>query len=101
MTFKTPQELAGVVFAPSLPMVSGATYHWKAETAQPLRHMIDVTFEAKSCQDSMADKKWTHTATIVYDGKRLTGCAEGGMAPGSSTLQDLQARRAGKRAVLK
>lgn len=88
MTIKTPQDLTGVAFAPSLPMVSGVRYHWTAATAQPNRHTIDVTIEATTCQDTMADKKWTHTATVIYDGKTLTGCAEGGMPPGTSSNSD-------------
>ena len=83
-TIKTPQDLTGLAFAPSLPMVSGVSYHWKAQTAQPNQHTIDVVIAEKSCQDTMSDKKWTHTATVIYDGKTLTGCAEGGMPPGTS-----------------
>ncbi|MEO6446928.1 MAG: hypothetical protein ABIZ91_06685 [Gemmatimonadaceae bacterium] len=90
LTLKTPQELNGVMFPATLPSVSRDSYHWKAETAQPNRHTIEVTIVTKSCNDSMADKKWTHTATIVYDGRTMPGCAEGGMPFNSSSLDARQ-----------
>ena len=79
ITVRTPQELTGVAFPPVLATLSGTSYHWVTETAQPNRHMLDLTISAVKCKDTMADKTWTHTALARYDGKELKGCAEGGL----------------------
>ncbi len=101
MTIKTPQDSLGVDFVPDLPMVSGSTFHWKAETAVPYRHTIDVTIQEHGCQDTMADKKWTHTAIVILDGNTLSGCAERRGPGRRSTALDAETTRSKKRAELR
>lgn len=76
LTYTTPDYKQGIRFPSVAPEVSGTTLRWVAITAPPEAHTLDVTVEARPCQDTMADKTWTHTAKVIFDGTRLTGCGE-------------------------
>jgi uncharacterized membrane protein len=76
LTYTTPDYQQGIAFPAVAPEVSGTTLRWVAITAPPEAHTLDVTLEERPCQDTMADKTWTHTARVIFDGTRLTGCGE-------------------------
>ncbi|MCC6774543.1 MAG: hypothetical protein IT360_25430 [Gemmatimonadaceae bacterium] len=76
LSYTTPDYPGGIHFPSSAPTVQGTTLRWVAITAPPDAHTLDVTLEAHACQDSMADKTWTHTARVTFDGTALSGCGE-------------------------
>jgi len=76
LTYTTPDYQQGIAFPAVAPEVSGTTLRWVAITAPPEAHTLDVTLEERPCQDTMADKTWSHTARVIFDGTRLTGCGE-------------------------
>jgi uncharacterized membrane protein len=76
LTYTTPDYQQGINFPAVAPERSGTTLRWVAITAPPEAHTLDVTLEERPCQDTMADKTWTHTARVIFDGTRLTGCGE-------------------------
>ena len=76
LTYTTPDYAGGIEFRSAAPQVVGTTLRWVAITPAPDAHTIEVIVDASPCQDSMADKRWTHTATVVFDGTRHSGCAE-------------------------
>lgn len=79
ITLKTPEQQGGIVFPVPLPRIEGKKFHWASSTPAPNAHTIDITIVEGECSDTMSDKKWTHTASVVIDGRLLTGCAEGGL----------------------
>lgn len=76
LRFTTPDYKDGILFPSTPPDIAGATLRWVALTAAPNAHTLEVTLEEKRCQDSMADKVWTHTAAVVFDGATRMGCGE-------------------------
>lgn len=76
LTYSSPQYLDGIHFKGAAPERDGEKLRWVAITAAPDAHTLDVTIEEERCQDSMADKTWTHVARVIFDGTRLEGCAE-------------------------
>lgn len=76
LTYLTPDYQQGIAFPSTAPQATGATLRWVAITPPPEAHTLEVTLEEKRCQDTMADKTWTHTATVTFDGTRLSGCGE-------------------------
>ncbi len=76
LRYTTPDYKDGILFPSTPPDMAGATLRWVALTAAPNAHTLEVTLEEKRCQDSMADKVWTHTATVVFDGATRMGCGE-------------------------
>ena len=76
LTYTTPDYPRGIRFPSSAPDKQGTTLRWVAITAPPDAHTLEVTLEARACQDTMADKSWTHTARVIFDGTALTGCGE-------------------------
>ncbi len=76
LTYTTPDYQKGILFPATAPEASGTTLRWVALTPPPEAHTLEVTLEDAKCQDSMADKTWTHRATVTFDGTRLSGCGE-------------------------
>lgn len=76
LTYTTPDYQPGIAFPSVAPEVSGKTLRWVAITAAPESHTLDVTLEEMPCEDSMVEKMWTHSAKVIFDGTRLTGCGE-------------------------
>lgn len=76
LTYLTPDYQQGIAFPSTAPQATGTTLRWVAITPPPEAHTLEVTLEEKRCQDTMADKTWTHTATVSFDGTRLSGCGE-------------------------
>lgn len=76
LTYTTPDYPKGIAFPSTAPEAAGTTLRWVALTPPPEAHTLEVTLDAKPCQDTMADKTWSHTATVVFDGTRLSGCGE-------------------------
>ena len=76
LRYTTPDYKDGILFPATAPESAGEALRWVALTASPNAHTLEVTLEARRCQDSMADKAWTHTATVVFDGATLKGCGE-------------------------
>lgn len=76
LTYTTPDYLDGIAFPSTAPEASGTTLRWVALTPPPEAHTLEVTLEETKCQDTMADKTWSHTATVIFDGTRLSGCGE-------------------------
>ncbi len=76
LTYSSPDYQQGIAFPSSAPQQAGSALRWVALTPPPEAHTLEVTLEEKRCQDTMADKSWTHTATVVFDGTTLTGCGE-------------------------
>lgn len=76
LMYTTPDYPKGIAFPSTAPEALGTTRRWVALTPPPDAHTLEVTLEEKPCQDTMADKTWSHTATVVFDGSRLAGCGE-------------------------
>lgn len=76
LRYVTPDYKDGIRFPASAPEESPGRLRWIALTAAPEAHTLEVVLEARRCQDSMADKSWTHVATVVFDGTTLHGCGE-------------------------
>ncbi|MCC6931432.1 MAG: hypothetical protein IT359_20760 [Gemmatimonadaceae bacterium] len=76
LRYTTPDYKDGILFPATAPQTDGATLRWIALTAAPDAHTLEVRLETRRCQDSMADKAWTHIATVVFDGATLKGCGE-------------------------
>lgn len=76
LTYSAPEYETGIHFASVAPEQDGDKLRWVAITSAPDAHTLDVTIEEKRCQDSMADKTWSHTAHVIFDGTKLDGCAE-------------------------
>lgn len=76
LTYTTPDYKDGILFPSTAPQAAGATLRWIALTPAPNAHTLEVTLVEEKCQDTMADKTWTHRATVVFDGSQVTGCGE-------------------------
>lgn len=76
VTYTTPDYRNGIRFPSTAPERMGTTLRWVALTPPPEAHTLEVTLEERPCQDSMADKTWSHTATVVFDGTTTHGCGE-------------------------
>lgn len=76
LLYTTPDYNDGIRFAATAPQSTGGTLRWVALTSPPEAHTLEVTLEERACQDTMAEKTWTHTATIVFDGTTQRGCGE-------------------------
>jgi uncharacterized membrane protein len=76
LTYSSTDYEKGIHFAGVAPERDGDKLRWVAITPSPDAHTLDVTVEEERCQDSMADKTWSHTAHVIFDGTRLEGCAE-------------------------
>ncbi len=76
LIYTTPDYPNGIRFPSTAPQRDGSTLRWVAVTQAPEAHTLEVSLEEKACQDTMADRRWTHSATIVFDGAKRTGCGE-------------------------
>lgn len=76
LIYTTPEYPNGLRFPATAPQREGSALRWVAVTPAPEAHTLEVSLEEKACQDSMADRQWTHTASIVFDGGKRTGCGE-------------------------
>lgn len=76
LTYTTPDYPKGIAFPSTAPEASGNRLRWVAITPPPEAHTLEVMLEERRCQDTMADKVWSHTATVTFDGTVLSGCGE-------------------------
>ncbi len=76
ITYSSPDYQKGIHFTAAAPEQVEEKLRWVAITAPPDAHTLDVTIEEEKCQDSMADKTWTHVAHVIFDGTKLEGCGE-------------------------
>ncbi len=76
ITYSAPGYEKGIHFTAAAPERAEEKLRWVAITAPPDAHTLDVTIEEEKCQDSMADKTWTHVAHVIFDGTKLEGCGE-------------------------
>lgn len=76
LTYTTPDYKDGILFPSTAPQATGKTLRWIALTSAPNAHTLEVTLVEEKCQDTTADKSWTHRATVVFDGSQVTGCGE-------------------------
>ncbi len=76
LIYTTPDYPNGIRFPAAAPQRSGSVLRWVALTPAPEAHTLEVSLEEKECRDSMADRTWSHTATIVFDGVTRRGCGE-------------------------
>lgn len=76
LIYTTPEYPNGIRFPATAPQREGSALRWVSVTPAPAAHTLEVSLEEKACQDSMADRQWTHTASIVFDGAKRTGCGE-------------------------
>lgn len=76
LTYSAPDYEKGIHFTAAAPERVEGKLRWVAITAPPDAHTLDVTIEEERCQDSMADKTWTHVAHVIFDGTKLEGCGE-------------------------
>lgn len=76
LTYTTPDYKDGILFPSTAPQATGNMLRWIALTPAPNAHTLEVTLVEERCQDTMADKSWTHRATVVFDGGQLSGCGE-------------------------
>jgi len=76
LVYTTPDYPRGIVFPSTAPGSEGRVLRWVAITPPPNAHTLEVTLEPVPCGDTMADKTWTHTAVVIFDGTALKGCGE-------------------------
>lgn len=76
LTYTTPDYPKGIAFPSTAPEASGTRLRWVAITPPPEAHTLEVTLEETRCQDTMADKAWTHSATVTFDGTTMSGCGQ-------------------------
>jgi uncharacterized membrane protein len=53
-------------------------------------HRVEVRLEKRDCADSMSGERFSYTATAVYDGKQLSGCAYEGLPNSGSTAYQVR-----------
>lgn len=76
LIYTTPDYPNGVRFPATAPQREGDVLRWVALTPAPEAHTLEVSLEEKACRDTMADRSWSHTATVVFDGATRRGCGE-------------------------
>jgi heat shock protein HslJ/uncharacterized membrane protein len=71
--FKTPDNISGVHWPPSAPLVTRDTLRWVRKT----RHgEIEARIWPGQCSDGMSDRTWEYSAEVRIDTTRYSGCAE-------------------------
>jgi len=76
LRYSSPDYKDGLLFPSTAPESSGGRLRWVALLPPPEAHTLEVVIEERRCQDTMADRIWTHVATVVFDGTTLSGCGE-------------------------
>lgn len=72
IVFRTPDDLPGLAL-PARRADDGTDVVFTAEEGTP---PFLLRLRPEPCQDSMADRNWSHSATFSHDGKAYVGCAE-------------------------
>lgn len=73
LVLRTPDDTVGNRFPATQPIAYGDTLRWNSVNQVS---EIEALVIERPCQDTMADKTWTHTARVTIDRRRLEGCAE-------------------------
>ena len=67
----TPKRPTGMRFPAARADTVKGEERWR--TRMP-GHVLELRATRASCSDSMSDTKYSHTATVVLDGRRMRGC---------------------------